>query len=49
MRSEWIESLGLKALEDFNVGIGGYPPQLNSIGPYRFEYCFVQEEFAFCG
>jgi hypothetical protein len=26
------ESFGLKALEDFDVGIGGWPPKLNSIG-----------------
>jgi hypothetical protein len=31
------ESLGLKALEDFDVGLGDSPP----IGPYGFEYCFV--------
>jgi hypothetical protein len=35
------ESLGLKALEDFYVGIGGCPPKLNAIGPCGFEYCFV--------
>ncbi|MDR1560935.1 MAG: hypothetical protein LBS23_01110 [Holosporaceae bacterium] len=35
------ESLGLKALKDFGVGIGGCPPYLNSIGPYDFEYCFI--------
>jgi hypothetical protein len=35
------ESLGFKALEDFDDGTGGCPPQLNSIGPYAFEYCFV--------
>jgi hypothetical protein len=35
------ESLGLKELNDFDVGSRGCPPQLNSIGPYGFEYCFV--------
>jgi hypothetical protein len=34
-------------LEDFDAGIGGCPPQLTSIVPYGFEYCFVWEEFAF--
>jgi hypothetical protein len=36
----------LNALEDLDVGIGGFPPYLNAIGPDGFEYCFV-EEFAF--
>jgi hypothetical protein len=35
------KSLGLKTLEDLDVGIGGCPPQLNSIDPYGFEYYFV--------
>jgi hypothetical protein len=35
------ESLGLKVLEDFDVRVGGCPLELNSIGPYVFEYCFV--------
>jgi hypothetical protein len=35
------ESVGLKAMENFNVGIGGCPPWLNAIGPDGFEYCFI--------
>jgi hypothetical protein len=41
------EALVLKALEDFDVGIGRCPPQLNSIGPYGFEYRYVEKQFAF--
>jgi hypothetical protein len=35
------ESLGFKAVEDFDVGNGGCHPQLNLIGQYGFKYCFV--------
>jgi hypothetical protein len=41
------ESLGLKALEDFDVKLEAVPHSLNAISPYAFEYCFVEKEFVF--
>jgi hypothetical protein len=40
-----FESLGLKAMKDFDAGIGGCPPLLNDIIPDGSEYCFLWEEF----
>jgi hypothetical protein len=37
------EKFRLVSLHDCYVGFAGATPQFNSIGPYRFEYCFIDE------
>jgi hypothetical protein len=41
------EKFRLVSLHDCYIGFAGAAPQLNSIGPYRFEYCFIDEYFVF--
>ena len=39
------EKFRLVSLQDCYIGFVGAIPQFNSIGPYRFEYRFIDEYF----
>jgi hypothetical protein len=41
------ENFGLGSLHDDSVGVAGAIPQFYSVAPYRFDYCFVDEQFCF--
>jgi hypothetical protein len=36
------QDLGLESFQDFNVGGGSSAPELYTIGPDGFQYCFVE-------
>jgi hypothetical protein len=40
------EEFILVSLHDCCIGFAGAAPQFNSIGPYRFEYRFIDEYFS---
>jgi hypothetical protein len=37
------QGLGLESFQDFNVGGGSSAPELYTVGPDRFENCFIVE------
>ena len=42
-----LENFLLVSLHDCYIGFAGATPQFDAIGPYRLEYCFIDECFAF--
>jgi hypothetical protein len=38
----------LETFQNFCVGSGSRTPELYSVSPYWFEYCFVYEKFVAC-
>ena len=43
----WFGEVRLVSLHDCYTGFAGAAPQFISIGPYRFEYRFIDEYFVF--
>jgi hypothetical protein len=43
------QSFQLKAFQDLYVSSGSRTPELYSVSPDWFEYCFIDEKFVACG
>jgi hypothetical protein len=39
----------LSSLDDVKNGFAGSTPKLNTVGPDRFDHCFIYEEFVLKG
>jgi hypothetical protein len=43
-----VQGLQLETFQNFYVGCGSRTPELYSISPDWFEYCFIYEKFVVC-